>query len=100
VGVMPQPAHSLGCLLNFVIPVFKILAFGLGLIWCVENIWHCGVYRLGEFEPDPVHIKFLLGSHSAVLTTCGCFRTPCGERHHVRMLKSKVRRSHTPHHSK
>jgi hypothetical protein len=48
-------------MLNFVIPVFKILAFGLGFIWCVENIWACGEYRLGELEPDPVHIGFFWG---------------------------------------
>jgi hypothetical protein len=61
VGVTRQPAHSLGCLLNFVIPVFKILAFGLGFIWCVENKWPGGEYCLGELEPGPVHIGFFWG---------------------------------------
>jgi hypothetical protein len=55
-----QHTRLVACLI-FVIPVFKILAFGLGFIWCVENLWPCGEYCLGEFEPDPVHIRFFWG---------------------------------------
>ena len=63
----------------------------------------CDEYRLGELdEPIRCPSDFFWGViQRADHVRVGVFaRHVCGERHYVSTLKSMVRGSHTPHHSK
>jgi hypothetical protein len=62
VGVTHQPAHSPGLHAQFRRSCCQNSGIrSIRFICCVENIWHCGEYGLGEHEPGPVHIGFFWG---------------------------------------